>query len=148
MAELLLRERPELLRERLRQAPDTPGVYVMRDVQTRVIYVGKANSVRNRLRTWFTGSGPGDPRVATMIRKVFDFDILSCASEQEALILENTLIKRYRPRYNVRLRDDKNYLYMKVPRTGDFPRVYTVRKATTAPATSGPSPTPRRCAAR
>jgi len=128
VTESLIRDRPELLRERLRQAPDAPGVYVMRDVQTKVIYVGKAISVRNRLRSWFTGGGPSDPRIGTMIQRVFDFDILTCGSEQEALLLENTLIKRYRPRYNVRLRDDKNYLYMKVPRTGDYPRVYTVRK--------------------
>jgi len=130
MPALLLRDQPELLKERLRQAPESAGVYVMRDAATKVMYVGKAANLRNRLRTWF-GSGPlPDPRLDVMIRKVFDFDILTCANEQEALLLENTLIKRYRPRYNIRLRDDKNYLYMKIPRTGDFPRVYTVRKIT------------------
>jgi excinuclease ABC subunit C len=124
----LLLEQPDLLRERLKNAPESPGVYVMRDTQARVIYVGKAINLRNRLRSWFTGGGPEDPRIGHMIRRVFDFDVLTCGTEQEALILENTMIKRYRPRYNVRLRDDKNYLYMKVPRTGDYPRVYTVRK--------------------
>ena len=128
MTSSVLLDRPDLLKERLRQAPDSPGVYVMRDQRTRVIYVGKATSLRSRLRSWFSGGGPADPRIGNMIRRVFDFDVLTCTTDQEALILENTLIKRYRPRYNVRLRDDKNYLYMKVPRTGEFPRVYTVRR--------------------
>jgi excinuclease ABC subunit C len=124
----LIADRPDLLKERLRQAPHGPGVYVMRDDKTKVIYVGKAMNLRNRLRSYFQAGGPPHPRTAQMVRKVFDFDVLTCSTDQEALLLECTLIKRYRPRYNVRLRDDKNYLYMKVPRKGDFPRVYTVRK--------------------
>jgi excinuclease ABC subunit C len=100
----------------------------MRDNKTRVIYVGKAMNLRNRLRSYFVAAGPAHPRTAQMVKRVFDFDVLTSATDQEALLLECTLIKRYRPRYNVRLRDDKNYLYMKVPRAGDFPRVYTVRK--------------------
>ena len=128
MATPLIADRPDLLKERLRQAPDGPGVYVMRDDKTKVIYVGKAMNLRNRLRSYFQAGGPPHPRTAQMVRKVFDFDVLTCSTDQEALLLECTLIKRYRPRYNIRLRDDKNYLYMKVPRKGDFPRVYTVRK--------------------
>jgi excinuclease ABC subunit C len=124
----LIADRPDLLKERLRQAPDGPGVYVMRDDRTKVIYVGKASNLRNRLRSYFVAAGQQHPRTAQMVRKVFDFDVLTCSTDQEALLLECTLIKRYRPRYNIRLRDDKNYLYMKVPRKGDFPRVYTVRK--------------------
>jgi excinuclease ABC subunit C len=128
VASATLLNRPDALRERLRQVPDLPGVYVMRDERTRVVYVGKAINLRNRLRTYFQDRGPLDARIAAMVARVFDFDILTCSSEQEALLLECNLIKRYRPRYNIRLRDDKNYLYMKLPRTGDFPRVYTVRK--------------------
>ena len=128
MSSALLADRPELLKERLRQVPESPGVYVMRDEKTRVIYVGKAMNLRNRLRSYFVAAGPAHPRTAQMVKRVFDFDVLTSATDQEALLLECTLIKRYRPRYNVRLRDDKNYLYMKVPRAGDFPRVYTVRK--------------------
>jgi excinuclease ABC subunit C len=124
----LIADRPELLRERLRQAPAGPGVYVMRDDKTKVIYVGKASNLRNRLRSYFVTTGQPHPRTAHMVRRVFDFDVLTCSTDQEALLLECTLIKRYRPRYNIRLRDDKNYLYMKVPRKGEFPRVYTVRK--------------------
>jgi excinuclease ABC subunit C len=124
----MLAQRPELLRERLRNAPATFGVYVMRDERTRVIYVGKSSNLRSRLRSYFQAAEPLHPRTARLVKKIFDFDVLTCASEQEALILENTLIKRYQPRYNVRLRDDKSYLYMKLPRRGDFPRVYTVRR--------------------
>jgi excinuclease ABC subunit C len=126
----LLLNRPELLKERLRQAPNGPGVYVMRDVKTRVIYVGKAFNLRNRLRSYFQTGGPTDPRMTNMVGRIYDFDVLTCTTDQEALLLECTLIKRYRPKYNIRLRDDKNYLYMKLPRKGDFPRVYTVRKVT------------------
>ncbi|HEY8740325.1 MAG TPA: excinuclease ABC subunit UvrC [Candidatus Dormibacteraeota bacterium] len=124
----LLKDRPALLRERLRNAPASHGVYVMRDVRTRVIYVGKSSNLRSRLRSYFQNSEPVRDLTARMVGKIFDFDVLTCGSEQEALILENTLIKRYQPRYNVRLRDDKNYLYMKVPRKGEFPRIYTVRR--------------------
>jgi excinuclease ABC subunit C len=124
----LLRDRPELLRERLRNAPTSHGVYVMRDARTRVIYVGKSSNLRSRLRSYFQVAEPLRDLTARMVARVFDFDVLTCSSEQEALILENTLIKRYQPRYNVRLRDDKNYLYMKVPRAGEFPRIYTVRR--------------------
>ena len=125
---LMLAQRPALLRERLRNAPASFGVYVMRDERTRVIYVGKSSNLRSRLRSYFQAAEPLHPRTARLVKKIFDFDVLTCASEQEALILENTLIKRYQPRYNVRLRDDKNYLYMKLPRKGEFPRVYTVRR--------------------
>ncbi|MDQ6748505.1 MAG: excinuclease ABC subunit UvrC [Candidatus Dormibacteraeota bacterium] len=124
----LLKERPELLRERLKNAPASHGVYVMRDARTRVIYVGKSSNLRSRLRSYFQAAEPLHPRTARLVGKIFDFDVLTCGSEQEALILENTLIKRYQPRYNVRLRDDKSYLYMKVPRSGEFPRIYTVRR--------------------
>ncbi|MFN2462926.1 MAG: excinuclease ABC subunit UvrC [Candidatus Dormibacteria bacterium] len=125
---VLLRDRPDLLRQRLRNAPASFGVYVMRDDRTRVIYVGKSSNLRSRLRSYFQNSEPLHPRTARLVRRIFDFDVLTCGSEQEALILENTLIKRYQPRYNVRLRDDKTYLYMKLPRRGEFPRVYTVRR--------------------
>ena len=100
----------------------------MRDAGTKPIYVGKALNLRNRLRSYFQPGQVLQGLTQTMVGKVFDFDVLTCTTDQEALLLECTLIKRYRPRYNIRLRDDKNYLYMKLPRKGDFPRVYTVRK--------------------
>jgi excinuclease ABC subunit C len=116
-AERLLDD-PELLRARLRAAPDGPGVYLMRGVDTRVMYVGKAANLRSRLRSYFTGLNALQPRTRELVERVFDFDVVAAATEREALILENSLIKQYRPRFNVRLKDDKNYLYLKIPRPG------------------------------
>ena len=110
-------DNPELLRERLREAPDGPGVYLMRDLEARVVYVGKAANLRNRLRSYFVGV-QAQPRIRQLVERVFDFETVAAASEREALLIENTLIKRYRPRFNVRLKDDKNYLYLKIPRPG------------------------------
>jgi len=111
-------DNPDLLRERLRAAPQGPGVYVMRDLAGRVAYVGKAAVLQNRLRSYFNGIPSLPDRTRRLVEGVFDFEVIACASPREALILENTLIKRYRPRFNVRLKDDKNYLYLKIPAPG------------------------------
>jgi excinuclease ABC subunit C len=111
-------DNPDLLRERLRAAPQGPGVYVMRDLAGRVAYVGKAAVLQNRLRSYFTGMPSLPDRTRRLVEGIFDFEVISCASPREALILENTLIKRHRPRFNVRLKDDKNYLYLKIPLPG------------------------------
>jgi excinuclease ABC subunit C len=116
-----LLDNPELLRERLRAAPTGAGVYVMRDLEGRVAYVGKAASLRNRLRSYFTGVESLPARTRTLVERVFDFEVIPCLNEREALILENSLIKQYRPRYNVRLKDDKSYLYLKIPKPGSGP---------------------------
>lgn len=113
-----LRDNPEVLRARLRAAPEGPGVYVMRDLEARVMYVGKAGNLRNRLRSHFSGPDPVSLRTSHMIDRVFEFEVIACASQREALILEHTLIKQYRPRFNIRLKDDKSYLYLKIPRPG------------------------------
>ncbi len=113
----LLDDKP-MLRARLRAAPASPGVYVLRGGDTRVIYVGKAANLRNRLRSWFTGADSLQARTHQLVSRVYDFEVVACASEREALILENSLIKQYRPRFNVRLKDDKSYLYLKIPRPG------------------------------
>ena len=110
-------DNPELLRERLRETPEGPGVYLMRDLQARVVYVGKAANLRNRLRSYFVGVQPL-PRIRQLVERIFDFETVTAASEREALLIENLLIKRYRPRFNVRLKDDKNYLYLKIPLPG------------------------------
>jgi excinuclease ABC subunit C len=115
-------DNPELLRERLRAAPDGPGVYLMRDLDTRVVYVGKAANLRSRLRSYFTSVGQLAARTRHLVERIFDFETIACLNEREALILENTLIKRYRPRFNVRLKDDKNYLFLKIPRPGALDR--------------------------
>jgi len=111
-------DRPELLRERLREVPDAAGVYLMRDLDARVAYVGKASSLRNRVRSYFTGVQSHPTRTRRLVERVFDFETIVCRSEREALILENTLIKEHSPRFNVRLKDDKSYLYLKIPRPG------------------------------
>ena len=123
-----LTERPEYLRERLKALPDTPGVYLMRDVQARVIYVGKALSLRNRVPNYFQASSVLPEHIAAMVARVYEFEVITTATEKEALVLEQTMIKRHRPRFNIRLRDDKNYLYIKLPLNEDFPRITLVRR--------------------
>jgi excinuclease ABC subunit C len=110
-----LRQSPALLKARLGAAPRTPGVYLFRGLQGQVIYVGKSASLRDRLRSYFAGYDSHPPRIRRLVDSVFDFEVIAAASEQQALILENTLIKRHHPRFNVRLRDDKNYLYFRIP---------------------------------
>ena len=110
-----LRQSPALLKARLRAAPSTPGVYLFRGAQGQVIYVGKSANLRARLRSYFAGWDSHPPRVRRLVDSVFDFEVIAAGSEQQALILENTLIKRHHPRFNVRLRDDKNYLYFRIP---------------------------------
>ncbi|MDQ6709744.1 MAG: excinuclease ABC subunit UvrC [Candidatus Dormibacteraeota bacterium] len=126
-------ERPEYLRERLKALPESPGVYLMRDSQARVIYVGKALVLRNRVPNYFQAGSVLPEHTRAMVERVYEFEVITTANEKEALVLECTLIKRYRPRFNIRLRDDKNYLYIKLPVAEAFPRISTVRR----PATDG-----------
>src|SRR3982074_704179 len=126
-------ERPEYLRERLKALPESPGVYLMRDSQARVIYVGKALVLRNRVPNYFQAGGVLPEHIRAMVERVYEFEVITTANEKEALVLECTLIKRYRPRFNIRLRDDKNYLYIKLPLNEDFPRITLVRR----PGTDG-----------
>jgi excinuclease ABC subunit C len=123
-----LTERPEYLKERLKALPETPGVYLMRDAQARVIYAGKALSLRNRVPNYFQASSVLPEHIAAMVARVYEFEVITTATEKEALVLEQTMIKRHRPRFNIRLRDDKNYLYIKLPLDEDFPRITLVRR--------------------
>ncbi len=118
----------DVIRQRLQAVPESPGVYLFRDRTGAVIYVGKAIRLRDRLRTYFTPGYAQTPRLADMLRRVYDFEFVRTANEVEALVLECNLIKHYRPRYNIRLRDDKNYLYLKLPITELYPRVHYTRK--------------------
>ncbi|HSR23712.1 MAG TPA: excinuclease ABC subunit UvrC, partial [Candidatus Eisenbacteria bacterium] len=118
----------ETIRRRLRAVPDTPGVYLLRDESAQVIYVGKALRLRDRLRSYFTPGYAQTARVADLVRRVHDFEFVKTANEVEALVLECNLIKHYRPRFNIRLKDDKNYLYLKLPVTEEFPRVHYTRR--------------------
>jgi excinuclease ABC subunit C len=116
------------IKRRLRAVPDAPGVYLFRDTRGQVIYVGKALRLRDRLRSYFTDAYAQTARVAELVRRVFDFEFVTTANEVEALVLECNLIKNYRPRFNIRLKDDKNYLYLKLPVTEDYPRVHYSRR--------------------
>jgi excinuclease ABC subunit C len=118
----------ETIRRRLQAVPESPGVYLLRDDSGQVIYVGKALRLRDRLRSYFTPGYAQTARVADLVRKVFDFEFVKTANEVEALVLECNLIKHYRPRFNIRLKDDKNYLYLKLPVTEEFPRVHYTRR--------------------
>ena len=118
----------EAVKRRLQAVPDTPGVYLFRDNRSQVIYVGKALRLRDRLRSYFSPGYAPTPQVAELIRKAHDFEFVTTANEVEALVLENDFIKNYRPRYNIRLKDDKNYLYLKLPVTEEFPRVHYSRR--------------------
>ena len=117
-----------LVEQRLQATPERPGVYLMKDPRGTVLYVGKASSLRNRLRTYFGSSANQPSKIRRMMGHLHDFEYIVTDSEAEALILENTLIKRYKPRYNARLKDDKTYPYLKIDLTEDFPRVYITRR--------------------
>lgn len=118
--------RPEF-EHRLRIAPERPGVYLMKNAKGAVIYVGKAAVLPNRLRSYFGSPAGLDRKTRRMVGELADFEFIVTDTEAEALILENTLIKRYRPYFNVRLKDDKTYPYLKVDLSEDFPRVYITR---------------------
>jgi excinuclease ABC subunit C len=114
--------------QRLRVTPESPGVYLMKDARGNVLYVGKASVLRNRLRTYFGASSNLPNKIQRMLEQLDDFECIVTDSEAEALILENTLIKRYRPRYNARLKDDKTYPFLKIDLKEEFPRVYITRR--------------------
>jgi excinuclease ABC subunit C len=115
------------IKTKLRNLPSKPGVYLMKDLSGKIIYVGKAKSLRSRVRAYFQESTSFDPKTSALVSKISDFDVLSTDSEMEALILEANLIKEHKPRYNVNLKDDKRYPYLKVTEE-PFPRVLVVRR--------------------
>ncbi|WP_338835618.1 excinuclease ABC subunit UvrC [Neomoorella thermoacetica] len=116
------------LEEKLARLPDHPGVYIMHDASGAIIYVGKAASLRNRVRSYFRGQH--QPRTQAMVSHVADFEYILTDNEVEALILECNLIKQHRPRYNVSLKDDKSYPYIKITTQEDFPRIQITRSVT------------------
>ncbi len=117
----------EKIQSVLNSLPHKPGIYLMKDAQGTILYVGKAISLYNRVRSYFQESSVLGPKNRSMVAKVEDIEFLVVKNEVEALVLESNYIKQYRPKYNVLLRDDKSYPYIKVSLTEDFPRVYRVR---------------------
>ena len=115
------------LRDKVAQLPFAPGVYLYKDAGGRVIYVGKAKSLRNRVRSYFLEDKLADVKTGTLISEARDVDYILVDNEKEALALENNLIKQYKPRFNILLRDDKTYPYIKLT-SEKYPRVYVTRR--------------------
>ena len=114
------------IQENLKNLPDTPGVYMHKDKLGNIIYVGKAISLRNRVRQYFQSSRYMEPRIRSMVSQIAEFEYITAASETEALILECNLIKKHRPKYNILLRDDKTYPYIRITNE-KFPRILKTR---------------------
>jgi len=116
-------------REVIKNLPDRPGVYLFKDAAGEVIYVGKALSLRNRVRSYFHSSAGLNQRTMAMLSRAADLDYIVTDTELEALTLESNLVKRYRPRYNVMLKDDKHYPYLRVTTEDRWPRLVIARRA-------------------
>lgn len=117
-----------LLEEKLANLPDEPGVYIMKDASDRIIYIGKAVSLRNRVRQYFQSSRGHSEKVKSMVSRIRDFEYIITDSELEALILECNLIKKHKPHYNILLKDDKHYPYIKITTEEEYPRVVITRR--------------------
>ena len=114
------------IEDKLKNLPAKPGCYLFKDKNKKILYVGKAGVLRNRVRSYFQ-SGPIHPKIDALVKRIADIEYIVTDSEVEALILENNLIKKHKPRYNVNLRDDKTYPYIRITNE-DFPQVFVTRK--------------------
>lgn len=114
--------------EKLKRVPELPGVYQMKDASNVVIYVGKARALRNRLRSYFQSGAQHNAKVKAMVEKIADFEYIITDTEREALVLESNLIKELRPHYNIRIKDDKHYPYLRLSVQEGFPRLMIVRR--------------------
>ena len=117
-----------LVKEQLDRLPHKPGVYLFRDTGGNILYVGKANNLHQRVRSYFSASSQVSPKITLLASLIADIDFFTVTSEQEALILELNFIKQYRPRFNVRLKDDKSFPYLKINMKEEWPRVYRTRR--------------------
>jgi len=115
-------------REKAASLPESPGVYLFKDASGKVVYVGKARSLRNRVRSYFLESRWVDAKTGSLAREIADLETILVENEREALALENNLIKQYKPKFNVMLRDDKTYPYIKLTLYEKYPRVYFTRR--------------------
>jgi len=121
-------ERRETLSGKLRLLPASPGVYLHKDRQGRVLYVGKAKRLNARVRSYFQEQEHRDPKTRALVERIADVDYIATETETDALVLENQLIKEYRPQYNIRLKDDKQYPYLRISLGEDYPRITVVRR--------------------
>ena len=118
----------DVISQKLDELPSTPGVYLFRGRGGQILYVGKARSLRARVRSYFQDSRIGSPRLDRLVEAIQDLEVITTDTEKEALVLENNLIKTHKPRYNVLLRDDKNHPYLKLTVNETYPRIHVVRK--------------------
>jgi excinuclease ABC subunit C len=116
------------LDDKLGRLPDRPGVYIYRDARAQVIYVGKAASLRSRVRSYFQDARPHDAKTDAMVRQIADLEYIVTDNELEALMLEANLVRKHRPRYNIILRDDKHYPFLKLTTSEEFPRLLVARR--------------------
>ena len=114
--------------DQLKALPTRPGVYLMKSAAGEVIYVGKAANLKNRVRSYFGAPAGLEPKTRRLVQNIADFEFIVTSNEQEALILEATLVKQYQPHFNIRLKDDKHYPYLKVDLADPWPRVYITRR--------------------
>ncbi len=117
-----------MLEEKLKNLPEQPGVYLMKDKDGQIIYVGKAVNLKNRVRSYFASQHPESPKTRMLVSQIRDFDIMLTDTEIEALILESNLIKKHKPKYNIRLTDDKYWPFIRVTVNEPFPRVEITRQ--------------------
>lgn len=118
----------DILKERVREYPSSPGVYLMKSAADKIIYVGKAKNLKNRVRSYFLDSQDHSPKTRFLMKHVHELEYILTKTEVEAFLLEASLIKKHRPKYNIRLKDDKAYPYIKLSWADDFPRLYIARK--------------------
>ena len=123
------------LDEKLGRLPERPGVYLYKDAKAQVIYVGKAASLRGRVRSYFQESRPHDAKTDSLVRQIADLEYIVTDNELEALMLEANLVRKHRPRYNIILRDDKHYPFLKLTTDEDFPRLVVARRVASDGAT-------------
>ncbi len=117
-----------MLQEKLEHLPAEPGVYLYKDSEGKIIYIGKARSLRSRVRSYFQESRPLDPKTQRLVEEATDLEYIVTDSEVEALILESTLVKKNQPRYNINLKDDKSFPYLKLTINESFPRIFITRR--------------------
>src|ERR1700678_1698636 len=116
------------LRDKVSKLPLQPGVYLFKDATEKILYVGKAGSLRQRVRSYFAEASTLDAKTGSLVREVVDFDFIVVDNEKEAVALENNLIKQHKPKFNVLLRDDKTYPYIRYTAFEKYPRVYVTRR--------------------
>jgi excinuclease ABC subunit C len=121
-------ERIDLLKEKVRTFPEMPGVYLMKNAQGKIIYVGKAKDLKARVRSYFNSIADQSVKTKYLVAQIQEMDYLLTNTEVEAFLLEASLIKKHKPRYNIRLKDDKSYPYIKCTWSEEFPRFYLARK--------------------